>query len=167
MPSPGTSKTFRSREEKEEEEAQERRMRRREEEERRRERELFLSGKATPPPAMVCERERSSHEISVSNRCEQTSCFRSRQKLKPSKREAPAGGNPRLRTGQTACIIKTDDYQLVTILRQKKPSTKVRWQEMVLKLHITSPALGGNHLLDKAADSGQDEVGNFLEISLF
>ena len=54
VPSPGTSKTFRSREEKEEEEAQERRMRRREEEERRRERELFLSGKATPPPAMVC-----------------------------------------------------------------------------------------------------------------
>ena len=53
VPSPGTSKTFRSREEKEEEEAQERRMRRREEEERRRERELFLSGKATPPPAMV------------------------------------------------------------------------------------------------------------------
>ena len=54
VPSPGTGKTFRSREEKEEEEAQERRMRRREEEERRRERELFLSGKATPPPAMVC-----------------------------------------------------------------------------------------------------------------
>ena len=51
VPSPG--KTFRSREEVEEEEAQERRMRRREEEERRRERELFLSGKATPPPAMV------------------------------------------------------------------------------------------------------------------
>ena len=50
----GSGKTFRSREEKEEEEAQERRMRRREEEERRRERELFLSGKATPPPAMVC-----------------------------------------------------------------------------------------------------------------
>ena len=54
VPSPGSGKTFRSREEKEEEEAQERRMRRREEEERRRERELFLSGKATPPPAMVC-----------------------------------------------------------------------------------------------------------------
>ena len=51
---PSPAKTFRSREEKEEEEAQERRMRRREEEERRRERELFLSGKATPPPAMVC-----------------------------------------------------------------------------------------------------------------
>ena len=54
LSTPGSGKTFRSREEKEEEEAQERRMRRREEEERRRERELFLSGKATPPPAMVC-----------------------------------------------------------------------------------------------------------------
>ena len=47
------AKTLKSREEKEEEEAQERRMRKREEEERKRERELFLSGKATPPPAMV------------------------------------------------------------------------------------------------------------------
>ena len=55
LPSLGNhGKSFKSREEKEEEEAQERRMRRREEEERRRERELFLSGKATPPPAMVC-----------------------------------------------------------------------------------------------------------------
>ena len=47
------AKTLRSKEEKEEEEAQEKRMRKREEEERKRERELFLSGKATPPPAMV------------------------------------------------------------------------------------------------------------------
>ena len=47
------AKTLKSKEEKEEEEAQERRMRKREEEERKRERELFLSGKATPPPAMV------------------------------------------------------------------------------------------------------------------
>ena len=44
------AKTLKS---KEEEEAQEKRMRKREEEERKRERELFLSGKATPPPAMV------------------------------------------------------------------------------------------------------------------
>ena len=36
---------------------------------------------------------------------------------------------------------------------------------MVLKLHISSPALGGRHLLDKAADSSQEEVGNCLEIS--
>lgn len=47
------TKTLKGKEEKEEEEAQERRMRKREEEERKRERELFLSGKATPPPAMV------------------------------------------------------------------------------------------------------------------
>ena len=58
LPSLGNhGKSFKSREEKEEEEAQERRMRRREEEERRRERELFLSGKATPPPAMVSHKK--------------------------------------------------------------------------------------------------------------
>ena len=67
-----------------------------------------------------------------------------------------------MRTGERHCHKTDDNYW--PILRQKKASTKVRWQEMVLKLHISAPAVGGRHLLDKAGNSQEEEVGNCLEI---
>merc|ERR1712062_783610 len=41
--------------------------------------------------------------------------------------------------------------------RQKKASTKVCWQEMVLKLHISSPASANRQLIEKSDGNKEEE----------
>ena len=61
---------------------------------------------------------------------------------------------------------RSNDFTLIIMvnhddnhLRQKKASTKVRWQEMVLKLHISSPASANRQLIEKS-DGNKEEVGD-------
>ena len=61
------------------------------------------------------------------------------------------------RLNDSTLIIIVDHHD--NHLRQKKASTKVRWQEMVLKLHISSPASANRQLIEKS-DGNKEEVGD-------
>ena len=76
--------------------------------------------------------------------------------MKQLRSEALAG-KPPLRIGQWSQIPNRSSSNKDN-RRQRKSSTKVRWQEMVLKLHITAPLPTRRPLLSKEND-GPEEVG--------
>ena len=91
-------------------------------------------------------------------RCERTNCFKSRQKSKPSKREAPRGSRP-LKTGQMTLHWSPWSIIMTTISGKRK-----RQRKCVGKRWCWSCTSAPQHLQTGSWSRNQTEIKKRLEI---